>query len=98
MLAKIPLEGCIVQESYIGNTHIYISDGTYSKHTPEEWDRIAAEFNQKGLNIYLKHPCPMYQCHLKKDAVKHPRKKLPGHLKAYIFKHEHNFLLPLSHN
>jgi hypothetical protein len=55
MLAKIPLEGNIVQDSYIGNTHILISDAYYINKTPEELERVEANFNQKGLNIYLKY-------------------------------------------
>lgn len=55
MLAKIPLEGNIVQDYYIGNTHILFSDAAYANKTPEELERVKADFNQKGLNIYLKH-------------------------------------------
>jgi|GEM_PF-1289760 len=54
MLAKIPVEGNIVKDYYIGNTHILISDAAYINKTPEELERVREDFNQKGLNIYLK--------------------------------------------
>ncbi len=57
MLAKIPMEGNIVKDYYIGNTHILITDAAFTlrNNTPEDRKRIEADFNQKGLNIYLKN-------------------------------------------
>lgn len=55
MLAKIPIEGNIVKDYYIGNTHICILDAAYANKTPEELKRVKENFNQKGLNIYIKY-------------------------------------------
>lgn len=53
MLAKIPAEGHIIQDSHIGNTHILISDAAFAGNTPSENQRVLAETAQASLNIIL---------------------------------------------
>lgn len=55
MLTKISVEGNIVKDVHVGNTHILVSDAAYANQAPEEIRQAEKEFNQKGLNIYLRH-------------------------------------------
>ncbi|MGX8702035.1 hypothetical protein [Caproiciproducens sp.] len=53
MLAKIPIEGNIVKDYYIGNTHILISDAAYINNTPEDDQRVLDQAARASLNIIL---------------------------------------------
>ena len=53
MLAKIPIEGNIVKDYYIGNTHILISDAAYVNNTKEDNQRVLDQAAQATLNIIL---------------------------------------------
>lgn len=56
MLAKIPLDGEMVREQYIGNTHIYISDGSYREEPyGENINRVLEEASRASLKIILHH-------------------------------------------
>lgn len=54
MLARIPIEGNIVKDYYIGDTHILISDAAYANHTQEENLHVLAQAAQASLNIILR--------------------------------------------
>lgn len=52
MRATIPLGGNIVQDYYIGNTHIYICDAAYVDNTtPEAQKRILDDAAQASFEI-----------------------------------------------
>jgi len=53
MLAKIPIEGNIVKDYHIGNTHVFISDAAYINHSPEENQRIFEQAAQASMNIII---------------------------------------------
>ena len=53
MLAKISIEGNIVKDYYIENTHILISDVAYISHSPEENQRILEQATQASINIII---------------------------------------------
>ncbi|TQI66769.1 hypothetical protein [Clostridium sp. KNHs216] len=53
MLAKIPIEGNIVKDYYIGNTHILFSDAAYINNTPEDNQRVLDQAARASLNIIL---------------------------------------------
>lgn len=55
MLAKIPIGGNIVQDSYIGNTHILICDASYVNHTPEDNQHILDQLARAAMNIILRN-------------------------------------------
>lgn len=50
MLAKIPI-GHVVQDSYIGNTHILICDDAYRDKTPEQVQGVLDRCAQISLRI-----------------------------------------------
>jgi len=53
MLAKIPIEGNIVQDYYIGNTHVLFCDAAYINNTPEDNQRVLNQAARASLNIIL---------------------------------------------
>lgn len=53
MLAKIPLGGDIVEDYYIGNTHILVCDAAYAGKGPDHTQRVLDEAAQASLNIIL---------------------------------------------
>ncbi len=53
MLAKIPIEGNIVEEYLIGNTRVYISDAYFINNTPEDNQRVLDAAARASLNIIL---------------------------------------------
>jgi len=53
MLVKIPIEGNIVQDYYIGNTHILFNDAAYITHTPEDNQRVLDQAARASMNIIL---------------------------------------------
>jgi phage-related tail fiber protein len=57
MLAKIPIEGNIVQDYYIGNTHILVCDAAYVNNTPEDNQHVLDQAARAALNIILHNQC-----------------------------------------
>lgn len=55
MLATIPTTGRVVQDSYIGHTHILISDDAFAGNTPADNQRVLARAAQASLNIILRN-------------------------------------------
>ena len=51
MLANIPLGGDIVEDYYIGNTHILICDAAFRNNTPEDNKRVLEAAARASLNI-----------------------------------------------
>lgn len=58
MLAKIPVEGNIVKDYYIGNTHIIFSDAAYTKNSAADNQRILDAAAQASLNIIIRNQNP----------------------------------------
>lgn len=53
MLAQIPIEGNLVEDYYIGNTHILICDAAYVSNTPEDNQGVLDEAARVSRNIIL---------------------------------------------
>lgn len=53
MLAEIPLEGRIVADSYVGNTHILVSDAAYAGKSQEDLQHVLDEAAMASLNIII---------------------------------------------
>lgn len=53
MLAKIPLGGTVVEEQYIGNTHILFCDAAYAGKGPEAVQQVLDEAARASENIIL---------------------------------------------
>lgn len=51
MLAKIPIPGRIVKETYIGAAHVLVSDAAYAGKTRKETGRVLEEAAQASLRI-----------------------------------------------
>lgn len=55
MLAKIPVDGKIVKDYYIGNTHIMISDAAYINNSEQDNQRVLEDYKRASLKIYFEN-------------------------------------------
>lgn len=53
MLAKIAIGGNLVQDYYIGNTHILFCDAAYVNNKPEDDRSVLDQAARASLNIIL---------------------------------------------
>ena len=53
MLATIPIEGNIVQASYIENTHILFCDAAFANKTPADYQQVLAQAERAARNIII---------------------------------------------